>query len=83
VPCISKLEEAQEFLATNKATINNRRADTPAPRAALRNLMASFTAKRKARIIQAFDDDEGGDGPTLIGGEDNKKDSEFTKSHGV
>jgi len=81
VPCISKLEEAQEFLATNKATINNHRADTPAPCAALRNLMASFTAKRKARIIQAFDDDEGDDGPTLIGGEDNKKDSEFTKSH--
>lgn len=43
--------------------------------------MSSFASRRKARIIQTLDDDDGGDSPTVIWGEDSKKDSEFTKLH--
>ncbi|KAK1752783.1 nineteen complex-related protein 2-domain-containing protein [Echria macrotheca] len=36
--------------------------------------MASFASKRKARVIQTLDDEDADAGPTLIGGDENKKD---------
>ena len=40
--------------------------------------MSSFGAKRKPRIIQTLDDEDADLGPKIIGGEEPKKDGEYS-----